>query len=81
VATTGACVTTVTFDPSIAHYGAVTGVVISGLTNNGYFFDDINFTPIAVPGPIAGAGLPGLTAACIGLLMLRRRRRKRAMAL
>jgi hypothetical protein len=35
---------------------------------------------VSVPGPIVGAGLPGLVMACSGLLALVRRRRQRATA-
>jgi hypothetical protein len=34
--------------------------------------------PLGVPGPIVGAGLPGLLAACSGLFLARRRRQLNA---
>jgi len=42
--------------------------------------NDVNITPFAVPGPIVGAGLPGLIVGCLTLMGLARRRRKAALA-
>jgi hypothetical protein len=68
--------------------------VAQGITGNPYtVFDEfvfsggtagdsanVNITLRAVPGPVVGAGLPGLLAACGGLLGLARRRRRKAAA-
>jgi hypothetical protein len=53
-------------------------ICFNGETNGGTcsttFFSSP--TTVGVPGPIVGAGLPGLIAACGGLLVLARRRRQ-----
>ena len=49
------------------------------LTNDGHQ-DQVFAVPLAVPGPIVGAGLPGLVLACGGILALARRRRRAALA-
>jgi hypothetical protein len=57
-----------------AYLGQPIGVeFFASTTNNG---QEANFDIAAVPGPVVGAGVPGLVAACAGLLGLARRRRR-----
>jgi len=52
-------------------------VVGGSITDFEHFRIDVA-PQVAVPGPIAGAGIPGLVAACGGLFALSRRRRRAA---
>ena len=51
-------------------------IVGSNITDFEHYRIDV--APAAVPGPVVGAGLPGLIAACFGLAGLARARRRRS---
>jgi hypothetical protein len=62
------------FDPTAGFFSLTT----QGGGNGGTVSVTFSATTRAVPGPIVGAGLPGIVFACGGLIALARRRRKAA---
>src|SRR5262249_16210023 len=50
-------------------------------TDGSVFTSNMTNAFSVIPGPIAGAGLPGLVAACGGLLALARRRRRKTASI
>jgi len=52
---------------------------ISAASGNDFAIDNLSIEPAAVPGPIVGAGFPGLLMALGGLVALARRRRNQAV--
>ena len=70
--------------PGLPLASYIVGFLNEGTAANPDFVATANsgaiFETRAVPGPVAGAGLPGLVAACGGLIALARRRRQKMIA-
>jgi hypothetical protein len=68
---------TITFSPQSELFATKDQQNFSGALGTAFSSSLANgFSTTVVPGPIVGAGIPGLVAACIGLIGLGRRRRR-----
>jgi hypothetical protein len=65
---------------ALCRWDAPAGQTRFGVAVQGVVGDELLTSVSTVPGPIVGAGLPGLVMACGGLLALARRRRKLVVA-
>jgi hypothetical protein len=61
------------------YYSSLTAYLDSDTGTTGQVSSN-TFSNVSVPGPVVGAGLPGLIAACGGLIALARRRRSQLVA-
>jgi len=61
---------------TLAFSGITAATTVTAATFSFGTGPDFFIPGVPVPGPIVGAGLPGLVAACVGLLALARRRRQ-----
>jgi len=70
----------ISLDHAFLRFQSIDGsaYAFNGASGVGFDTGGVVITPQAVPGPMLGAGLPGLLAACGGLIALARRRRRAA---
>jgi len=82
ISTNGFTTTGIFLDPNgniQINHSVLDGRLFGGDTQNMQIVSGATIVaPVGVPGPVVGAGLPGLVAACLGLLGLARRRRSAA---
>jgi hypothetical protein len=73
----GSSIPSLSDQPALRNFSGVTAATtVTAATFSFGTGPDFFIPGVPVPGPVVGAGLPGLVAACAGLVALARRRRK-----